>query len=1047
MGLLPTSCDPVASPGVPTTASRVVRLNRPASLATIVSDPTPTPPAGSAVEVHRLRSSLKSALFGRAPEAMRVDRFVVLDQLGSGGMGVVYGAYDPQLDRKIALKLLKQEHGAEAERARSRLLREAQAMARLSHPNVVQVYQAGVFEGRVFLAMEYVRGCTLRQWQQDAQRSWREIVDKYIEAARGLSAAHEAGLVHRDFKPANVLVEDGGRVRVTDFGTARSGSIDPEPATHHGDATDLTMTAPDDVRTTEGTKLTRTIPTKSRETADSVAPAWSDRMTKTGSLVGTPAYMSPEQHAGGTLDARSDQFSFCIALHEALFGELPFSGNTRATVAANVLAGDVRSPPSGHGVPMRIVRAIRRGLSRDPADRFASMDDLVGVLRDKSKQVRSLVVGSALVVSAAAWIPTMFAAGPVCVEDADAFVGVWDETARERLAAHFASSPVGTALWTTVAANLDHYVDAWQDASVSACQATHVEHRQSESSLDLRMWCLDQRRAAVGAHVDALFEMTSFDPDRLVDARSRLPELATCSNVDLLTDGHRPPANEAERKQVEQVRASVLRAGARLVLPRGDLPAEKLGETVLAEAHAAKSAAEAIGYTPLVAEARYVLGRALRAFGTPVDAKAELDEAARLALASRHTSLVVSARHELAYVLARDFSESDFARHVLADALAHLERYDARGELQARALLTKTMLDTQAGDLDGARTAVDEALELARAEPEEWRSAALQAMSLQAMANLHDASGDGRVALKTAQKALALGESTWGRDDLQTAKIRLNVALFAMQSGQHDLARSEFVQVDTAYRRYYAESSAEIGNLMTLRAELALSLGELDDARRFGETAVRNADARLESTNPGRADPRWSLALIAVESSDFETASEVLEELAGLVDPPSMDPDDEIAYQTLVVRAATGSGYVSNLQVVHRVDELLALESIDPTLAAESLVAVAQWSLARGEAAPAVARLHAAQTRLAVVPTPVSPQLRAVIELVLAHAHLARGETNACVEQVRSATERLRALPRLRARQIAGTGPDENACSAVIDSSYARVDRPSAVPP
>jgi hypothetical protein len=274
----------------------------------------------------------------------RVARYLVLSSLGAGGMGVVFAAYDPQLDRKIALKLLRSGIAVSSKDARTRLRREAQAIAQLSHPNVVSIYDVGTTDdGDVYIAMEFVEGDTLTTWLRSYPRSWREIIDVFIQAARGLWAAHGVGLLHRDFKPDNVLVGGDGRVRVTDFGLARS------------------VLAPDEV---------------ARKTP--VMTPLDVALTATGTVLGTPRYMPPEQLTGPALDARSDQFSFCVALYEALYGRHPLADGT---AVAMLERGDrATPPPEGTRVPSPIGRAVLRGLERDRSRRFPSMGALIDEL-------------------------------------------------------------------------------------------------------------------------------------------------------------------------------------------------------------------------------------------------------------------------------------------------------------------------------------------------------------------------------------------------------------------------------------------------------------------------------------------------------------------------------------------------------------------------------------------------------------------------------------------------------------------------------------------
>jgi serine/threonine-protein kinase len=269
-------------------------------------------------------------------------RYVILDCIGEGGMGVVYLARDPYLGRKVALKLVRPDPGGASTSGRARLLREAQATASLSHSNVITVYDVGTIGDDVFLAMELIEGGTLREWLRNP-RSWREVAGKMCHAGEGLAAAHAAGLVHRDFKPDNVLVGTDGRVRVTDFGLARA-------VAESGSGAELAETRPLELATS---------------------------MTSTGALVGTPAYMAPEQISGTVADARSDLFSFCVTFYEGLYGERPFRGSTLIELRDAILRGRTTPARSSAGVPKWLRLAILRGLSADPDARPPSVRALI----------------------------------------------------------------------------------------------------------------------------------------------------------------------------------------------------------------------------------------------------------------------------------------------------------------------------------------------------------------------------------------------------------------------------------------------------------------------------------------------------------------------------------------------------------------------------------------------------------------------------------------------------------------------------------------------
>ncbi|QSQ11886.1 serine/threonine-protein kinase [Myxococcus landrumensis] len=289
------------------------------------------------------------------PKGTRLGPYVLGEMLGLGGMGVVYVAEDTRLGRKVALKLLRPARKGVEEERRGRLLREAQAMARVSHPNVLPVFELGSAEGRDYLAMEWVEGTTLAGWLREKEHSWEEVLEKFLAAGAGLAAAHREGLVHRDFKPANVLVGKDGRVRVTDFGLVRRWRAEANPL----DETELIL-------------------------------------TRVGTTLGTPAYMSPEQRRGRRVDARSDQYSFCVALYEALHGERPAQQKVDDAQPSQT----PHPRPARGRLPEQVVSALSRGLSHQPAARFTSMEPLLQALSRShtSREWRWLGVAALLLV-------------------------------------------------------------------------------------------------------------------------------------------------------------------------------------------------------------------------------------------------------------------------------------------------------------------------------------------------------------------------------------------------------------------------------------------------------------------------------------------------------------------------------------------------------------------------------------------------------------------------------------------------------------------------
>jgi WD40 repeat protein/predicted Ser/Thr protein kinase len=315
---------------------------------------------GRGLETRRQKAMIAAALFDEPVTPVKIGRFTIVRELGVGGMGVVYVAYDEQLDRRVAVKLLR---GADdSAQAQFRLEREAQAMARLQHPNVVTVHEVGTFEGQVFVAMEFVDGQDLRGWLTSRSRSWRAIVEVFAQAGEGLAAAHEAGIVHRDFKPDNVLVGKDGRVRVADFGLAHAFDAPLEGAEANA--------------------------------SESASKRLETSLTRTGAVMGTPAYMPPEQHAGRRTDARSDQFSFCVALWEGLYGRRPFVGRTLPELSLAIAEGRIEAPPEDSEVPAWLGALVSRGLSPEPDERWLTMRELLDAIgRDPGARRRRLLVG------------------------------------------------------------------------------------------------------------------------------------------------------------------------------------------------------------------------------------------------------------------------------------------------------------------------------------------------------------------------------------------------------------------------------------------------------------------------------------------------------------------------------------------------------------------------------------------------------------------------------------------------------------------------------
>ncbi|MDI3288743.1 serine/threonine-protein kinase [Polyangium sp. 15x6] len=593
----------------------------------------------------RIRATAAAAPSGELSRGAILGRYMILETVGAGGMGVVFAAYDPELDRKVALKILRPEILQRAPGAELRLMREAQAMARISHPNVLAIHDVGTIGEGLFFAMEYVDGTTLAGWLSQGKRSWREILDLFEQAGRGLSAAHAAGLVHRDFKPENVLVASDGRVRVADFGLARALAAPPLP--------------PEDIQETRGD-------------GESLAS-----LTRSGAVLGTPAYMAPEQFEGVSVDAQADQFSFCLALFEALYGERPFTVNTREAVLTEAPGGRLPRPKDVPGVPARVLRAIERGLRPSPEERFPSMDALLSALtQDEQRTFRNRVLG-ALAVAALGGVGVFGAlraepSVPLCSGAPEKFAGAWGEPQKRAIREQFLATELSYAqdAWRGIEQALDAYGRGWSTMHTEACEATRLRGDQSDEVLSLRMLCLDRRLEEVRALVGVLETSGKDQVAKAPEAAKSLGDVSVCADVEGLRSPVRLPERQAAADEARAIREQIARASA--------LSAVGRYQEGLSIAEATVTRAEALTHAPTEAEALTALADLQIATGDPKAAEASLRRAFSAAQAGRHDRAAADAAIQLVDVVGAQLRRFDDGLHWawLAEALLRRGKED-----------------------------------------------------------------------------------------------------------------------------------------------------------------------------------------------------------------------------------------------------------------------------------------------------------------------------------------------------------------------------------
>ena len=797
-----------------------------------------------------------SQLTGGLPHGTTIRRYVVVNEVGAGAMGVVYAAYDYGLDRRVALKLLRDPRpGA----ARKRLLREAQALAKLSHPGVIAVYDVGTHRDQVFVAMEFVEGVTLRQWLEAEPRTWREVVDVFQRAGEGLAAAHAAGIVHRDFKPDNVLIDRRGRVRVGDFGLAvvdrdedaSSVSAESVVSASGADASEADTSVPD----------TEPDPPAS-DAAGSLLDA---TLTATGIVLGTPAYMAPEQHAGArAIDARADQFAFCVALYEGLYGERPFAGESELALYEQISAGTVREAPRARGqrVPAWLRAVIVRGLAFEPSRRHPSMHALLGELR-RPRAVRrrrvwataiALTVAGAAVAGGSA--SGLFAADDdPCAGAAARLAGVWDAPGGRALQDQFAAFGGRDAVqqWNAFAAGLDRYSAAWTAMQTDSCEATHVRGEQSRELLDLRSACLDRRLGELGALVNLYRRADRAMVSNATAAAANLSSLEACANAAALGE-ERPPrdptAGRALREELGRARASLLAGRSR---------------EALASAHAAAVEARRGGDRAAEAAALVTVASSRRAMDELKAAEEAAYEALSAAEAARSGEAAVDGWLELIHVLGASGNRREEARRMARLAQAALERVGATPRLEARIEEWHGILAMERGALDEAQPHLERAL-----------------------------------ALRERRDRAGLGS------DL-TSSIH-HLAVLEGRRGHHERALALHRRARATAEAELAADHPSIVPLLVAEAACLRDMKRLDEASALLERTLALADRVMSPDDPERASVLEGIARLHIAAARPAQALDPLERAVAIRADASVPPRTRAQGEFLLARLLVDLG-------------------------------------------------------------------------------------------------------------------------------------------
>jgi eukaryotic-like serine/threonine-protein kinase len=807
---------------------------------------------GKATATHGSRPGTSSVSEEHPRLLPQIGKYTVLGVLGRGGMGLVYKGYDSDLDRRVAIKVFHRQGTADDSQARAiqaRAMREAQALAKLSHPNIVAVHEVGTFEQQNFIVMEYVKGGTLREMLR-ARPPYAQVIDVFVQIGRALAAAHYAGIIHRDLKPENVVVDADGHPQVLDFGLARAADM------------------------VEIERSSRNHTSPPRDSAQMVT------LTSPGDLIGTPAYMAPEQLLRERACERSDQYAFCVSLYEALYGERPFVAATVDALRVAVLSGAIPQPAKpAYPVPAYLRAALLRGLSFAREERFPSMDALVAVIvagerRRKLHRILAGGLGLAALTGAAAgllWLSGGSQAGTCQVEPPPIDRPAQVRLERAMLAGGDDFAGHGLA---QLRRTLEH-----QRVDLAAAHQQLCAHRHdwSITTREAADACLEEAQWSLAALTDALTDASPATTRLAADASAELPAAASCLDPAALARRPPTPTDPDARARSAAVRRALARA--RVLLTLGETTrAQALSEQLLAVAPAAHEdhLLAAAHEDHLLAEIQLLRGLAIAQGGDPRRAESVLQEATRQAAEVGAEPLLVDGlcaltrvageqsiaqptrreeallRGELALALAVHLGpagqrrRAEALRELARVHLAHAELKPAERRLREAVALLEAEL---APDHPAVLAAVGELAQvLARSEPgpvplrlatrvvfsrREGRGAnhPSTATALYELANIQSALGELDTAATTHREALQIRETVLGERHPDVARSLAALGLVARARGQlvdaeQWLARS-LAGFERAYGPWHPQVAAALDELAWVRTQR----GHIDEAQ------------------------------------------------------------------------------------------------------------------------------------------------------------------------------------------------------------------------
>jgi len=890
-----------------------------------------------------------------APARVLAGRYRVGPKLGAGGMGDVFEGLDPELSREVAIKFLRLHQGADPTQTRARLVREARALALLSHENVVPVYDVGTADDELYIVMELVRGQSLGDWLK-TPRGAEATFDALLAAAHGMAAAHAAGIVHRDFKPDNVVVGDDGRVRVLDFGLAFGDAFSRPASTTGGPAP--------------------------------VLASGEERLTQTGSAMGTPRYMAPEQHAGEVCDARTDVFAFFTVVYEAFANRVLFRGSDYHDLAAAKKRGPGARPPE---IPRALWRVICQGLDPDPKLRIASMADAIAALHKLRRgHTRVVLLGGVglLAVVAAGVTFESTVDGPPCAVDETEIAPVWPgrrSAVEQSLRA--TDLPFATASLPVLRTALDRYATDWSEASARYCEVSRAG-RTAVGELAQHRRCLDRQRSTLDALLESLVSVDDGRAQRAVQAVESLERPEACE-VEAASMSPKPELVEEiedTRDRLAEVRA-LGRAGH--------------FEVAQTRMQAAEARAEVLDWDPLTAQVLLERGRLETVRGDPTPARVALDRAWDLAAAMGDDPLALKCALARLALEAKHLESAEQADQWIARGAAWLQRAGATDETRAKFAISRSGVLRSSGRYIEAVARAREAVAYAEAVDD---SVSLTAQVHNVLGLALNSAGDHDAALQSFELALTARREQLGEDHPVVAAAYNNIGWALLGQDRGDEARRYLEEGVARARRALGDNHPEVAGYIT---NLAISYdkeGEHGTAQRFHKQALAIREERFGPEHPVVGRGLVDLAASHAMSGEDETARPLYVR-AGRIFVDALGPDHPHYALTLAAQAQFAVRRGDAAEAVELYDAALAIYATslpsDHRFAVESRVFMIGALLAadRGERADALL----AEQRALFHPPALAPSSEEAQRVLLADQLWAHGRYSVAMELAKEA--------------------------------------------